>query len=371
VPTREGTVTGVLAVAVFLLATNLASGLMFVLDALLVSLLAVGAVTAVAPLRAVVARRVAPQRVTEGAAVPIEVIVTTRNGAKPRTAAQPGRGAVGRGVGARLWSVEDGWEGARGRGVASASHDADSAACVVNVDALRRGRAQFGPIVVGSRGPLGLIAARRRFAVPGEIVIWPRVHPLSGAVAARFAQVDEGIDARRTRHAADLYGLREYQRGDALGRIHWPSSIRRGAPVVREFEQPVASGPTIVIDLDRRQRPARLDSAVRAAAALLHHLLVVQRRPVTLAGSSEALVELRAWEPAMDWLATVTPSGPPVSAVLAGLPPHARDVIVVASTGALEPPPGCVVVFPFDDLAGTAPLRGHLTYDSDGRVSAW
>jgi uncharacterized protein (DUF58 family) len=369
VPTREGTVTGVLAIAVFLLATNLASGLMFVLDALLVSLLVVGALTSVVPLRALSVRRVAPSRATEGSELPIAVTVTTRADKKDGGASPRARGA-GHDGGPRLWSVEDGWEGARARGVTPAFAGHESA-CVIVVEPVRRGRARFGPVVVGSRGPLGLIAARRRFAVPGEIVIWPRIHPLTGAVLARFAQVEASTDARRSLHADDLYGLRDYQRGDALGRIHWRSTIRRGTPVVREFEQPVARDIVIVIDLDRRQHPERLDSAVRATAALLHHFMLVQRRSVTLIGCSERPVEWREWEPAMDWLATVTPSGPPAGSALAAIPGGVGDVIVVASTSAVEPPTRGMVVFPFDDLVGKAALRGHLTYDADGRVSAW
>jgi uncharacterized protein (DUF58 family) len=349
---------------------------MFVLDALLISLLVVGAVTSVAPLRAVSARRVAPNRVTEGAEVPVEVTIAVdrqhENGPTPPRV-RSGRHASG----LRLWSVEDGWEGARARAVVPVSPGEESA-CVLVVEALRRGRARFGPIVVGSRGPLGLIAARRRFTVPAETVIWPRIHPVTGAVLARLSQVEDGVDGRRTRHAADLYGLRDYQRGDVLGRIHWRSTIRRGTPVVREFEQPVARRTMLVIDLDRGQTPARLDSAARAAASLLHHFMIVQRRAVTLAGWTESLVELQGWEPAMDWLATVVPSGPPVGSVLAALPaalPAASagtsDVVVVASTASVQPPPGAIVVVPFDDLVGTAPLRGRLTYDADGRVSAW
>jgi uncharacterized protein (DUF58 family) len=367
-PTREGAVTGVLAVAVFLLATNLASGLMFVLDAMLASLLAVGAATSLVSVRGLAVRRLAPPRVIEGADVPIDVTVATGlRAVRPRSR----YGAFALGGGPRWWSVEDGWDGARGRSVVPVTTGTPAVACTVVVPAARRGRVTFGPIVIGSRGALGLFAARRRFAVPGEITVWPRTFPLTGAALARFAVVDEGTDAQRARSAADFHGLRDYQPGDALARIHWRSTIRRGAPVVREFEQPTAPGTTIVIDLDRRQTPARLDALVRATASLLHHLMVLQRRPVTVVGWTETPVEWRAWEAAMDWLAGVAPSGPPVGAVLGALPAGVRDVIVVASSAAVAPPPGGIVVAPFEDLAGTAPLRGHLTYDADGRVSAW
>jgi uncharacterized protein (DUF58 family) len=369
--TREGTITGILAAVIFLLATNLASGLMFVLDALLVSLLAVGAVTAVAPLRTLSARRVAPDRVTEGAEVQIEVSVITGVRVDAETNVPPRRSVARRSPGPRLWSIEDGWDGARGRSVVPVSSDTQPVVGVVVVEAGRRGRARLGPIVIGSRGALGLISARRRLSVPGETMVWPRVYPLAGAVLARFAVDGDGLEARRARHAADLHGLRDYRPGDALRRIHWRSSIRRGTPVVREFEQPVTPGITIVIDLDRRQHPTRLDSAVRATAALLHHFMIVQRRPVTLIGWSETLVQWHAWEPAMDWLATVTPSGPPVGTVLAALTGETRDALVVASTASVAASHGATVVAPVMDLAGTAPLRGHLTYDADGRVSVW
>jgi uncharacterized protein (DUF58 family) len=349
--TREGTAVLVLAAAIFLLATNLMSGLLFVLDALLVSVFLVGVATALLSVRGLrVARRLAPRGV-EGEPVVIELTVTS-----PR--------------GGRFLIVEDGWDGARARALLPHAAPGAAGAATLCVTPTRRGRFGLGPIEVSSRGPLGLFTARRRLAVHGAVTIWPRLRPVTPQVLAQVVPALETAGAaERTRHREDLYGVREYQPGDDINRIHWRSSARRGALVVREFERPTAPETTIVLDLDRRQTPERLDAAVRAAASVLR-LARDHRVAATLAGWDETLVEHRDWDAAMDWLAQVVPCGPPLADVL----PAVRGrggLIAVSSTAAVSPDPRILWILPADEVFGRGPAAGGLVYTPDGTVQAW
>ncbi|MBM3471229.1 MAG: DUF58 domain-containing protein [Armatimonadetes bacterium] len=371
-PTREGTSALLLAGAVFLLATNLASGLLFVLDALLVSLLFVGAATAHVPLRRLRVEQQAPARGVEGVPLPVEITLES-----PR--------------GGRFFVVECGWSGARARALVPHAVPGVRATISLTVVPPVRGRFALEPVTVASRGPLGLFAASRKFPANGGVTIWPRTRPVPSGVMAHLIPVLEGgSSGARTRQAEDLYGVRDYRWGDNPAHIHWRSSARRGALVVREFERPVTPGAAIVVDLDSRQSPEQLDAVVRAAASLFQAALD-READVVLTGWEEGVVQHRGREPAMDWLAGVTPCSPPVAEVLPKLAASGRHLIVVAANtgseawlgeswpGGSRPaggswPEGVTPVLPAVRVAGASAGVGTasgLVYMEDGTVQAW
>lgn len=352
-PTREGLAVVALAGAVFLLATNLMSGLLFALQALLLALFVVGAVMALAPLPGMRARIQAPARGVEGAPVPMSVEVTSS-----RTG--------------RFLIVEAGVADARARALISHLRAGQPVAVVVQPVARRRGRYGLGPVEVSSRGALGLLRARRRFRAEGQIVVWPRVAALPDAVRLRLiGGAAERSDGVRTRHSEDFYGVRDYQPGDLPNRIHWRSSARRGALVVREYERATRPAPVIVVDLDRGQRADRLDAVVRTTASLLRAL--GDRWPgITTLAWAPVPTEQHGWVATMDWLAGVEPCGPPVWEVLAGPGPHAGRPLIVVAAGPGRPdrralPDDAVVLLAADD----APPGWPLVYAADGQVHAW
>jgi uncharacterized protein (DUF58 family) len=351
VPTREGAAVLVLAGAVFLLATNLLSGLLFVLDALLVSCALVGFVTAAWPLRGLAARRRAPGRGVEGEPLAIEVELSARRAG-------------------RFLVVEDGWPGARARALVPHLGPGAPAVATLAVWPSRRGRFAIGPIEVACRGMLGLFTLRRRFPAADTVAVWPATRPVAAAVAEQLLPALEGrTPGGRTRQAEDIYGVRDYQPGDQLARIHWRSTARRGALVVREYERPEGPAAAIVLDLDRTQTPARLDAAARAAASILR--LAAQRgADVVLMGWEDGWVQHRRWERAMDWLAGARAAAPPLREVLAALPPDARAVIAVAAAAPRDLPAGTLAVVPAEEVAGEPGYAGFV-YAADGTVQAW
>jgi uncharacterized protein (DUF58 family) len=164
--------------------------------------------------------------------------------------------------------------------------------------------------------------------------------------------------------------VRDFRPGDSPAHIHWRSSARRGSLVVREFERPLAPAATIVLDLDRRQAPERLDAAVRAAAAVLQAALE-RRAEVVLGGWAETWVEHRQWEAAMDWLAVVVPCGPPLAEVLAALVGAERQVVAIASSAVSGFGPEVLCIVPADEAPLAGGATGRLVYTADGTVQAW
>jgi uncharacterized protein (DUF58 family) len=74
----------------------------------------------------------------------------------------------------------------------------------------------------------------------------------------------------------EFVGTREYREGDALRKIHWPSTARLGRPVVKEYQEEYFSRIALVLDtfLPRRPRPRekeRFEAAISLLASVAGH----------------------------------------------------------------------------------------------------
>jgi uncharacterized protein (DUF58 family) len=117
-----------------------------------------------------------------------------------------------------------------------------------HLDARRRGLYEFGPVRLAVRDILGRDAAGGELAADEMLLVGPRTVPLR--LRGRDAAPIGERRARSSLHADPaLYGgVRPFQPGDSLRRIHWRATARLGAPVSRRFEP--ARGREVVIALD-------------------------------------------------------------------------------------------------------------------------
>lgn len=116
----------------------------------------------------------------------------------------------------------------------------------------RRGVYLLGPVRVTSADPLGLFNLSRDFLEPEELVVYPRTVALPHLRLLATETIGEGSIRLRspqvTPHAASI---REYSPGDALSRIHWPSTARSGRLMVKEFDEGVGGGLWLLLDFHR------------------------------------------------------------------------------------------------------------------------
>ena len=188
----------------------------------------------------------------------------------------------------------------------------------VDVRFARRGRRHLAPARLTIADPLGL--ARREFeSEPAEVLVLPRVEPVSGAGGGATDGLS-GEAARMALHAAELEldSLRPYRPGTPASRIHWPTVARHGEMMERRLIADVDLRPLVVVDPRRPASEEALDRAVRAAASLTVHLAQRGGCSLLLPGdrrSTEVEHDLRAWPALHARLALIEPEdGPPAAA---------------------------------------------------------
>ena len=109
------------------------------------------------------------------------------------------------------------------------------------------------------------------------LLVYPRLGRLTRQWRARQHEWFEGTHRRERRHgqvSGDFYGVRPWRSGDATRFIHWRSSARHGALVIRQFEQHRNRDLAVLVDLwqPERPRPADLENvelAVSFAATVI------------------------------------------------------------------------------------------------------
>jgi uncharacterized protein (DUF58 family) len=134
-----------------------------------------------------------------------------------------------------------------------------------------RGRARLPGVRVTTRFPFGLFAKTGRPLLEDEAIVFPAVRRIDAAGRRRSAAGGTRSLHRRGR-GHDLYNLREYRVGDDQRLIHWRSTARAGALMVRELEAETAATTRIVLVGDGLHDPERLEAALSEAASLAVHL---------------------------------------------------------------------------------------------------
>ena len=164
-----------------------------------------------------------------------------------------------------------------------------------------RGDAPLAPVAVRIRGPWGLAWAGRLAEGEQALRVHPRVH-FEGEAGLRIQQALQtraGAHAQERRGlSTELYGLREYQKGDPMRTVHWKASARRGAPVTRETCWEQHQHVVVLLDAGRPMAAlseglARLDHALAAVLALLR-VAVAHQDDATLVLFSQGLRQIVA-----------------------------------------------------------------------------
>jgi len=165
----------------------------------------------------------------------------------------------------------------------------------------KRGRYDFGPSVVSTGMPLGLLLVKKSISDRQSIYVFPQLLGLRRDWRRHLQTRGGGMatTARRTGASdGDFFGLRSWQAGDSRRWIHWRTTARIGEPAVRQFEQQRRFDVCVLVDVfcpiesvlsESTQASAAGDDAVElaisAAATLITQIVPTPTNRVALAVS--------------------------------------------------------------------------------------
>ncbi|NNC74987.1 MAG: DUF58 domain-containing protein [Acidimicrobiia bacterium] len=178
------------------------------------------------------------------------------------------------------------------------------------VSCQHRGIFTVGPATTRVRDPLRLSESGGFVGEQERLVVYPAVEDLDGSPLGRG--YDPSQQATRANFAfaggEDFYTLREYQRGDDLRHVHWPSSAKRDELMIRQLEMPWQSRALILLDhrAGAYPSPESFEHAVKGAASVTRHLYRSGYSPSLWAGGSAGTVSTSdSYATAMESLAVV------------------------------------------------------------------
>jgi uncharacterized protein (DUF58 family) len=214
------------------------------------------------------------------------------------------------------------------------------------LESLPRGRYEFSDVRAELADPFGLECSVVPLPAPGALLVYPRLVQLGPLFSESGERSQNGRRLLLRRNSGfELHSVREYEQGESLRRVHWPSTARRAQLMVKELEDSPRDEIAVVLDADRRAVAGEsFEVQVRAAGSILDAYVRRGRRAV-LVVNSERRDTQHVHSPGADWrralelLAAVEPTGEtPVSRLLLeedGAAARALELVVV--TARLEP----------------------------------
>src|SRR6266540_983548 len=142
------------------------------------------------------------------------------------------------------------------------------------IECLRRGYYQIGPLVLEGGDLFGLHRRYRVETKPNYLLVYPRIVPLQGyELSSRRPIGDVRLMHRLYEDPTRIAGVRPYEPGDPLNRIHWRATARTGTLHSKITEPSTLIGSTVILDFHAagyhaRGEPHRSELAVTTALSL-------------------------------------------------------------------------------------------------------
>lgn len=215
------------------------------------------------------------------------------------------------------------------------------------LEGVRRGRYAFEDVHVELSDPFGLERAVAPLPAPGALLVYPRLERLERLFSDSGARSHDGRRLLLRRPSGfELHSVREYEQGESLRRVHWPSTARRAQLMVKELEDAPRDEIAVLLDADAHAVVGgSFDMQVRAAGSIVEAYIRRGRRAVLVVNSERREVQ-QIHSPAADWrralelLAAVEPTGrTPAARLLAEDDgPAARALELAVVTARIEAP---------------------------------
>ena len=143
----------------------------------------------------------------------------------------------------------------------------------------RRGLFKLGPVRVLTGDPFGIFQGSVTYPSETSFVVYPPLIDLPGLPMPAGTASGTSRSSLRSLHVTtDAYGIRDYEPGDSLHRIHWLSSARTGELRSKEYDLEPSGNLWIILDLDAavhagEDEESTEEYAVNIATAMIHQAI--------------------------------------------------------------------------------------------------
>jgi uncharacterized protein (DUF58 family) len=167
------------------------------------------------------------------------------------------------------------------------------------VQFLMRGYYQLGPLLVETGDVFGLHRRFRVMTEPSFAQVPPRIVALEGYNLSSRRPIGEIRLAHRLfEDPTRVAGVRPYQKGDPLNRIHWRATARTGQLQSRAYESSCVAGATFVLDFHARSfagpaAAASAELAVVVVASLAHAVCLMGQQMGFVSNGRDAADRIR------------------------------------------------------------------------------
>ena len=198
--------------------------------------------------------------------------------------------------------------------------------------------------------PFGLERAEVEVSHAEALLVYPRLADVDRLFSEAGGQTPGGKRLLLRRMAGyELHSVREYEQGESLRRVHWPSTARRGELMVKELEDSPRDEGAVLLDADASSvvgepPETTFELQVRVAGSILRaHARKGRRSSLIVNSHARAYQRVHSletdWERALELLAAVEPNGRvPAATILADESgPAARALELTVVTAALSP----------------------------------
>ena len=247
-----------------------------------------------------------------------------------------------------------------------------------------RGRYMIGPLTLTLADPFALTRITLTYDERHEVVVLPEVEDLdTGLPSPLGAGSGRSLSRLLLPSGEDFYTMREYQIGDDLRRIHWPSVARRGRLMIRQDEASRRGTAALFLDTRVGALGAAGDPAFERAVSVAASISVLLSRAgfsVRLVTGGSAAITLgrdRTLEELAgvrhDHVSTLaqmlTPmraaAGADTTFVAVTAPPPANEIPLLTRAGGAFGPKLAVLIYPTDPAllpsASQAELEGRAS----------
>lgn len=220
--TPEGVRFLLLTLAVGMAALNTGNNLLYLLLAMLLSLIVMSGLLSEQCLRHLVIRRVIPDNVFANSPATVTLAIANHHPRLPSFSL-------------RALDIVEGKAVDRGIHILHLPAGA-SASQSYPVLFTRRGRHRIEGIKLQTRFPFGLFIKGANLFLSSDLVVYPELRPLPESLVHDLTALGHDQAVSKRGPGIGLYNLREYRHGDDSRTIHWKTTARQSRLIVRETE---------------------------------------------------------------------------------------------------------------------------------------